>query len=235
MSAENSEPQPDKPEAGAERAWIAQAVAGDEAALGRLLLLHHARLVREVAGKIPPDVQGTISAEDIVQEAYVVAFQRIRTFELDEPEAGSPSPANPPRQTMYPWLAGIARNRLMDAVKAQRAAKRGGGRAAVQEPAGEEDQSQVIGLLEMLAAHSRTPSRSMAGHEAVAAVQETLAALPPEYREALRLRYVEALPVAEIAARMKRSEGAVQMLCHRALRALRDALGDPGQFFSRKE
>jgi RNA polymerase sigma-70 factor (ECF subfamily) len=197
----------------------AKAVAGDDVAMGRLLFRYHDRLVAEMAGKLPGDIRGSMSAEDIVQEAYVVAFQRIASFNPKDHER------------FYPWLAAIARNRLMDAVKAQRAAKRGGGRVAV--TGDQADDEEMVGLLEVLAAHSRTPSRSAAGHEAAQAVQRALDHLTEDYGEALRLRYVEALPVAEIAARMDRTEGAINMLCHRGLQALRLALGDTSRFLSK--
>jgi RNA polymerase sigma-70 factor (ECF subfamily) len=80
----------------------------------------------------------------------------------------------------------------------------------------------------------RTPSRSAAGHEAVRAVQVGLAGLKSDYREALRLRYIEGLPVAEVAARMDRTERAVHMLCHRGLQCLRAAVGRSSQFLSSK-
>ncbi|HKQ47148.1 MAG TPA: sigma-70 family RNA polymerase sigma factor [Phycisphaerae bacterium] len=198
----------------------AKAVAGDEVALSKLLFSHHERLVAEVGSKLPSDVQGSVSAEDIVQEAYVVAFQRIATFNPEDHER------------FYPWLAAIARNRLMDAVKAQRAAKRGGGRVAV---TGEQtDDEEMVQLLEVLAVHTRTPSRSAADHEAAQAVERALGNLSEDYKEALRLRYLEALPVAQIASRLSRTEGAVHMLCHRGLQAMRLALGDTSKFLTKK-
>ena len=198
----------------------ARAVAGDEEALSKLLFCHHERLVAEVASKLPSDVQGSLSAEDVVQEAYVVAFQRIATFDPGDHEK------------FYPWLAAIARNRLMDAVKGQRAAKRGGGRVAVTGEVGEDE--EMVQLLDILASHSRTPSRSAAGHEAVAAIQRALENLPEDYGVALRMRYVEALPVGQIASKMNRTDGAVHMLCHRGLAALRMALGDTSKFLTKK-
>ena len=199
----------------------AEAVAGDEVALSKLLFLHHDRLIAEIGSRMPADVQGALSAEDVVQEAYVVAFQRIATFNPHD------------HDKFYPWLAAIARNRLMDAVKAQRTAKRGGGRVAVTDsPAGED--GEMVQVLEMLAAHSQTPSRDAARQEAVAAVERGLSHLSEDYARVLRLRYVEALPVAEVAAQLNRSEGAVQMLCQRALQALRAALGDSSQFLTKK-
>ena len=92
----------------------------------------------------------------------------------------------------------------------------------------------MVHLLEVLAAHSRTPSRSAAAHEAVEAVQRALSGLPEDYGEAIRLRYVEGLPVAQIATRMNRSEGSVHMLCNRGLQALRIALGDSARFLTKK-
>lgn len=198
----------------------ARAVAGDEIALSRLLFRHHERLVAEIARRLPADMRGSTSAEDIAQEAYVVAFQRIASFNPQD------------HHRFYPWLEAIARNRLMDAIKTQRAAKRGGGRVALNDEEGEDD--EMVRLLESLAAHSRTPSRSAADHEAVAAVQRAFRELAKDYAEALRLRYVEALPVAQIAARMNRTHGAVHMLCHRGLEALRQALGDTSRFLTRK-
>jgi len=199
----------------------AKAVGGDEDALSKLLYSYHSRLLADISSKLPTDMQGAVSAEDIAQEAYVVVFQRISTFNPDDHERN------------YPWLVAIARNRLMDAIKAHRAAKRGGGRAAVTGIAGSED-DEMVRLLEVLASHSRTPSRSAAGHEAAQAVERALGGLPEDYGTALRLRYIDALPVAQIAQRMNRSEGSVHMLCHRGLQALRSAMGDSAQFFSRK-
>lgn len=198
----------------------ARAVAGDEVALSKLLFRHHDRLIAEIAAKLPGDVQGSVSAEDIAQDAYVVAFQRIASFNPDDHER------------FYPWLATIARNRLMDAVKAQRTAKRGGGRVAV--TGDEAVDEEMVNLLEVLAAHSRTPSRSAAGHEAAHAVQRALESLQTDYKEALHLRYIDALPVAQIATRMNRTDGAVHMLCHRGLQALRLALGDTSKFLTKK-
>jgi RNA polymerase sigma-70 factor (ECF subfamily) len=198
----------------------AKAVAGDEVALSKLLFRHHEQLVADISGRLPADLQGSVSAEDVVQEAYVVAFQRIASFNPQD------------HARFYAWLATIARNRLMDAVKAQRAAKRGGGRMAVANLS--TDDEEMVHMLEVLAAHSRTPSRSAAGHEAAEAVARALEDLPKDYGEVLRLRYVDALPVAEIAERMQRTDGAVHMLCHRGLQALRLALGDTTKFLTRK-
>ncbi|MHC5111163.1 MAG: sigma-70 family RNA polymerase sigma factor [Planctomycetota bacterium] len=200
----------------------ALAVAGDEAALERLLLRYHGRLTHQLASKIPSGMRALITVEDVLQEAYLTVFQKIGGFQQRGP--GS----------FYRWLATIAENRLIDAIKAERAAKRGGGRRRVDDFTNPMTGSTVE-WLEMLAVHERTPSRSAAGREAMAHVSEALKSLKDDYREALQLRYIEGLPVNETAARMKRTEGAVCLLCHRGLKRLSHVLGQSTRFFSTGE
>jgi RNA polymerase sigma-70 factor (ECF subfamily) len=205
----------------AEQGLIGGAVRGDQIALERLLLAHHNRLADHVGRELPADLRGTISAEDVLQETYVVAFRQIGTFEPRGPDA------------FYNWLKAVAKNRLFDAIKARRAAKRGGGRQPAEaQPGGAV--SSVVDLLELLNVHERTPSRSAARHEALAAVQVAFAGLKGDYREALRLRYMEGLSAAQTAARMNRTERAVHMLCHRGLKQLREGMGRSSQFLTKK-
>jgi len=165
--------------------------------------------------------------------AYVAAFRKLATF---RPQDG-PDP-------FFRWLRAIAERKLTDAIRARRAAKRGGGRQQAQT-----ERSSVVGPLQLVACDLRTPSRSVARQEAVLGIQAALERLPADYREALRLRYMEGLDVAETAERMRRGAGAVRTLCWRALRtlcwravrtlcwrALRQlelAIGDPAAFFRR--
>ena len=91
----------------------------------------------------------------------------------------------------------------------------------------------MIELLDILAVHERTPSRSAAHHELVRMVQDALDGLKEDYREVLRLRYIKSLSVADTAQKMGRSDGAVMMLCSRGLQELEEVIGDPSRFFSR--
>ena len=203
-----------------EEELVQQAVAGDEAALRRLLLAHHDRLAASIARQLPEDLQRILSVDDVLQEAYLVVFRKMREFEPGQ--AGG----------FRAWLTTVAEHRLADLIKRQRRAKRGGGRTPA-EPRPENDESTVIDMLQMLATDSRTPSREARMHEAFAAVQTALENLKGDAREALRLRYLEGLSVAELAERMGRSEGAVHMLCTRGLQSLREVLGDLSRFLSR--
>ena len=59
----------------------------------------------------------------------------------------------------------------------------------------------------MLSVGSHTPSRSVAGHEAVRAVQNTIAQLPEDYRQAVQLRLLEGRSLEEVAEAMDRPPG----------------------------
>jgi len=159
--------------------------------------------------------------EDVLQEAFAEAFRKIATFE----HRGG--------HTFYSWLCLIVDHRLADMVKARRAAKRGGSRTPASAPAGPE-MSTVTDLLGLLAVDEHTPSRSVARHEAVAAVRVALEQLGDDARRALELRYLKALPVAEIARQMNRTEGSIHMLCHRGLKQLHAILGQSSQFLTRR-
>ena len=54
----------------------------------------------------------------------------------------------------------------------------------------------------------------------------TIRSLKQEYQDVLILRFVEDLSVKEVASMMDKSEGAIKLLQHRALKILREKLGE---------
>jgi RNA polymerase sigma-70 factor (ECF subfamily) len=193
------------------------AVAGDRAALDGLLATYYPRLAAHIAPKLPADLRGTLTVEDVLQEAFLDVFQTIADARAD---CG---------KSFYSWLVAIVEHQMLDLIRAARAAQRGGGWSPVHAQS-----SSILALLEQVAVTTRTPSSSAAGHEAILAIQSALELLPEDYRRVVRLRYIEELTVAETAARMKRTEAAVEMLCHRALKQLATLMGSESRFFSRK-
>lgn len=199
---------------------VRRAVGGDRPALETLLEILRAPLAARIQARIPADLQALITADDILQEAFVDVFSSVGTFEARGERA------------FEAWVGRIAENRLLDAIKAQRAAKRG--RDRMINPQTGTDDDALIDLLNAAAGSERTPSRALASAEAVAAIRTALAAVKDEYREALQLRYIEGRAMADVAAAMGKTEPAVQKLCRRGLDALRDALGNSARFFTRK-
>ena len=63
-----------------------------------------------------------------------------------------------------------------------------------------------------------------ATREAISAAWQAVARLPEDRRRAVVLRFVDEMSTAEIAAVLGRSEGAVRVLLHRALRSVADDL-----------
>lgn len=198
---------------------VERAIAGEPLALDRLLLDSYGKLLARVEEKLPRELKSVVAAEDVIQDVFATAFRSIGTFRPEGMDA------------FYRWLTAIADNRVIDVVRAQNAAKRGGGRVGA--GTGGQERSSIAALIDLVAADDRSPSRSAGGHEAAAAVQVALAGLKGEYREALSLRYLEGLSVGETAARLGKTEAAVHKLCSRGLQALRESMGEAGKYLSR--
>lgn len=195
---------------------VERAIAGEPLALDRLLLENYPKLLARIEQKLTADLRYYTSAEDIIQDAFATAFRSIASFRPEGPDA------------FYRWLSTIADNRLIDVARAKNAAKRGARATNV-------ERSSVAALIELAATTSRTPSRSADGHEVAALVQVALASLKPEYREALSLRFLQGLSVAETAQRLDKTEAAVHKLCSRGLQALRESMGEAARYVSRSE
>jgi RNA polymerase sigma-70 factor (ECF subfamily) len=186
-----------------------EALSGNLIALHAILHLVQPRLVEYCRRHLPPTLRSVIEPEDIVQDVCVEAFRRLGEFTPDG-EADA----------MYRWLVTIARHRMIDQLRAQKAAKRGGSRRQISSGACDDD-SGILALLGSLAVHYRTPSRSAAAHELAIALDQSIDGLPPDYRQAIRLRHIEGLAAKDAAARMNRTEGAFHLLCNRGLKQLR--------------
>jgi len=195
------------------------AASGNTHALEQLLLLHHDQLSASIDRRLPARLRATISAEDIVQDTYIRAFRRISTF----------TPKGP--GSFYLWLLTIARNQLLDAQKRHDAAKRGGNAKEVRSP---NYANSMVQLLETVAIDGHTPSQSAARHEGIAAVQIAVAGLKDDYRQAIEMRHIQGLTVAQTAAKLDRTDRAVHMLCHRGLSRLKAAMGRSADFLSQK-
>jgi RNA polymerase sigma-70 factor (ECF subfamily) len=108
--------------------------------------------------------------------------------------------------TFRAWLFRIAHNELANALRA-RSRQRTTSLEAVIEPAVDDDPAGILGLAE----ESRRLRRA-------------LASLSGDRRHVVVLRFVDGLSAREIGAVLGRSEGAVRVLQHRALRDLADLL-----------
>ena len=159
----------------ARRAVAAQ--AGDAGAMRSLYRELHPEVARFVGRRI----RGSADAEDLVSRVFFTLVERLADFD-------------PRRGSLRAWVLRIARNAVIDHVRARR------------------PHLDVDALGELLA------------RERLGDLAARLAGLAPEVREMLALRHADGLRHREIAELLGLSEVAVKQRMSRALRALRAEL-----------
>jgi RNA polymerase sigma-70 factor (family 1) len=177
----------------AEQEWIEAARRGDKKAFGQLVRRHQKRLFRFVLG-----LTGSFDqAEDIVQDAFVKAYQALDTFEKG--------------RDFYPWLSTIARNKALNLLARD---ERKESLDKIQEQ-GFDSPSDDPGPLAQLIS-SENQQRFYAA----------LKGLPEQYRAVFVLRHFEELSYDEIAKQLKIALGTVDSRLYRARQLLVEALKD---------
>jgi RNA polymerase sigma-70 factor (ECF subfamily) len=141
-------------------------------------------------------VRDSMLAEDLAADVFVNALRAIASYE----ERGL---------TLAAWLYRIAHNRLIDHYR--RAGMRVGD--SLDEIDDEGSPHQV--------AHDAVDTES---HERID-LQQAMERLSAEQQQVIHLRFNEGMTSDQVAQIMRKSEGAVKILQHRALKALKQLLG----------
>src|SRR5262249_28107744 len=116
------------------------------------------------------------------------------------------------------WLVAIARYEALDLLRYWHQDARNKAR--------EQPLAAVSALGQQVADDSSGPAEKASRRERAARLLAALERLPPDYQEVLRLRNSESLGFAKVAALMGRSDQAVRQLWMRAIKRLRDELGE---------
>jgi RNA polymerase sigma-70 factor, ECF subfamily len=136
-------------------------------------------------------------AEDATERTFVAALTNLHRFEeRARPEDGRGA------STFRVWLFRIARNVVADRQ-----------RARFRRP---EEQLEAATAV----ANTADPAAEVIRREEASAAWQAVARLPGDRRRAVVLRFVDEMSTAEIAGVLGRSEGAVRVLIHRALRTV---------------
>jgi RNA polymerase sigma-70 factor (ECF subfamily) len=188
---------------------IARARAGDRGALGTLLDRYRGLLRRLASQGMDPALGRRLDASDLVQQTFLEAAESFERFR----GAGEAELAAWLRRILEYNLAGAARDHLFRRK-----------RAAGREASLDESRADGAPWRDRLASPQTSPSLRAVRLEQAALFFEALGQLPPDQREAVRLRHVEGLPIDEIAARLGRSPEAAAGLLKRGLHALRNRL-----------
>lgn len=170
-------------------------------AAAELLRRHEPALRLWAAGQMPARLRGKLDALDLVQQTLLEALR-------DAARLG----ALPDHQALA-FLRRALTNNLIDAARKH---ARGCGDVPA-EAAG----ASSLQLADWLAAPDTSPSERAARNERYERLAAGLARLPDAQRLAVEMRYLRGAKVADIAARLGKTEGAVAALLHRAVTALR--------------
>ncbi|MFN2557460.1 MAG: sigma-70 family RNA polymerase sigma factor [Nitriliruptorales bacterium] len=154
------------------------------------------RYVEQVYAYIHHKVGDRHLAEDLTSDVFLRALRSLSSFRWQGVDIGA-------------WFVTIARNRVTDHFKSARVrleqvAEEIGDRAGEDQP----DHPEGLAISQELA-HL---------------LEQAIHLLKDDHREVISLRFVRDLSVAETAAAMHRTEGAVKALQYRALRALAEIL-----------
>jgi len=188
-----------------EKELIKRAKSGDFEAFTVLIEAHKSKIYA-LANKLAGNSE---DAEDIVQETLLKAIDKIDQFR-GEASFGT-------------WLYSIALNQA----RAHYAKAKQADLKPVEEylpgahEHGTEHAHEGFTLFDW-----EDPHRIMESAELKRVIDEEIAKLPYKYREAFTLRYIEELPVKEVAKIIRESEAAAKSRILRARLALREALSN---------
>jgi RNA polymerase sigma-70 factor (ECF subfamily) len=181
---------------------LARARAGDGEAAGVLLEKYRPYLRILAERQLDQNLAARLDASDLVQQTCLSVLGRLPQFDgQDEAQ-------------FIAWLRTVHENNIRDAVREHlQTAKRAAGR-------------EVSVVADELTAQLRasSPSQRVLVGESAAELAAALLELPPDQREAVRLRYLEGRSLAEIAERMERSVVAAAGLVKRGLIQLRKTM-----------
>lgn len=171
---------------------VKRVLTGERALFEILMRRHNQRVYRIVRGILRDDGE----AEDVMQDAYVRAYQHLSQFEG--------------RSTFVTWLSRIAMYEAFARLQRQRK----------ETSLDSEYRSDDMNF----ESASSSPEKQAANAELGTALQAAILSLPPKYRSVLMLRDVEELTTAEAASTLEISEESVKVRLHRAHAMVRRAL-----------
>jgi RNA polymerase sigma factor (sigma-70 family) len=177
---------------------VMRARNGDREAFGELVCRYQRRIWLVCRQYLEPE-----GADSASQDVFVKAFTSLASFDG--------------RAAMTTWLTRIAINTCLDMLRRRRR------HGLVVSTAHEDEGADVLGRIP----DGRVdPEARAIQRQAVARLAERERALPRRQREIFRLRFYAELELEQIADALGIHVGTVKTQLHRAVRRLRDELGD---------
>jgi RNA polymerase sigma-70 factor (ECF subfamily) len=189
---------------------------GDQQALAELFSLHRDRLWRIINFRLDSRLLGRVDADDILQEAYLDAAQRINHY-LDDST-----------HTFFIWLRLIANQTLIDVHRRHLGAQM---RDASRDMSIHAHYAQAtsMSIASQLLGNFTSPSQVAMRDETAVQLDQAIDSMEPIDREVLALRHFEELTNSEVAEVLGIQQKAASIRYVRALKRLKDVVSQlPG-------
>jgi RNA polymerase sigma-70 factor, ECF subfamily len=174
---------------------VARVLAGDTALYELLMRRHNQRLYRVARAILRDDAE----AEDVMQDAYVRAYQNLGTFEG--------------RAKFSTWLTRIAVHEAL-----ARCQKRSRFQSL------DDSNSQYGDVMNAVTSSDRSPEQKSYDQELSGVLEKAVLSLPDDYRMVFVLRDVEGMSTEETAQSLNLTQENVKVRLHRAHAKLRKEL-----------
>jgi len=183
-----------------DKALAARILAGDEAAFRRLFDELFPKLYRFAMLRLDGNRDDVC---EVVQQTYCRAFEQLAGYRGEA--------------SLFGWMCQICRNAIADLGRHRQ--------RMVTEASNPERDETVESFLEALTAPLEDePESQVLRMDLIRLVQTTLDCLPAHYGDVLEWKYVDGLPLNEIAMRLELAPKAAESLLGRARGAFREAM-----------
>lgn len=193
---------------------LIRAEGGEVVAVNELMERHRQSLRQMVQLRMDRAIAQRVDASDIVQDVLLEASQRLATYLKD------------PRIPFHLWLRQLAKDQLIDTHRRHRVAQRRSAdreQSLVQQGTGGRSS---LDLGAQLRDQELTPAAAALRKEFQQRFYQALEQLEEDDREIILMRHVEQLSNTEVAQALSLSPPAAGMRHLRALRRLRETLGE---------
>jgi RNA polymerase sigma-70 factor, ECF subfamily len=191
---------------------VNQILYGDKRALAQLFGAYRVRLRRIVNFRLDRRIYGRVDADDVLQEAYLTAEQRMRRFASDHPPS------------VFIWLRQIVNQTLADIHRRHLGAKKRSAKRDVSIHGGWSGDSTSMSLAFHLLGKLTSPSHAALRAELSQQIDAAMQGMSQIDREMLALRHFEELTNSEAAQVLKMTPQAASMRYVRAIARLRIVL-----------
>jgi len=187
---------------------------GSPQAVNDLIERHRDAVRRMVRMRMDQAIAQRVDASDIVQDVMFEASRRLNEYVSD------------PAMPFHLWLRQLARDRIIDMHRRHRAAQRRSVDREHRVTSLGDDARSAADLGQLLKDAELTPAAANIRREMEEQFLEALNQLSDEDREIIMMRHFEHLSNSEVATAMNITPPAAGMRYLRAIRRLRDVIGD---------